>query len=158
MIRNNKNIDKTAQQNMKAEFEWLEKRKAEINAKRAAFEQKIKARVEASKKTEARLMELRKAVQMFVATMDVDTQIDDMLAVATVFPKYEVGKAYRVKEVFSYGENGVGDPQLYQVLQAHTSTVEWAPDATPSLYKAIGITQEGYPKWVQPLGATDAYD
>ena len=105
-----------------------------------------------------KLMELRKAVQLFLSTMDADTQLADMMAVATVFPKYKVGKAYKAKEVFSYGENGVGDPQLYQVLQAHTSAEHWTPDATPSLYKKIGITDDGYPEWVQPLGAADAYN
>lgn len=105
-----------------------------------------------------RMLELRKAVQLFLSTMDADTQLEDMMAVATVFPKFTVGKAYKIKEVFSYGENGVGDPQLYQVLQAHTSTEEWKPDATPSLYKKIGVTEYGYPEWVQPLGASDAYN
>jgi hypothetical protein len=103
-------------------------------------------------------LELRKALQLFLATMDADTQATDMMEVATMFPKYQVGKAYSVKEVFSYGENGVGDPQLYQVLQAHTSAAEWTPNTTPSLYKKIGVTEDGYPEWVQPLGASDAYN
>ena len=103
-------------------------------------------------------LELRKALQLFLATMDADTHAADMMEVATVFPKYAVGKAYAVKEVFSYGENAVGDPQLYQVLQAHTSAEEWTPDTATSLYKKIGVTEEGYPEWVQPLGASDAYN
>ena len=81
-----------------------------------------------------------------------------MLEVASVFPAYEVGKAYKAKQVFRYGENSVGDPQLYQVLQDHTSAAEWTPDTATSLYKAIGVTSEGYPEWVQPLGASDAYN
>lgn len=103
-------------------------------------------------------LELRKALQLFLATMDADTQAESMMAVASVFPKYEIGKAYKAKEVFSYGENAVGDAQLYQVLQDHTSAGEWAPDVTTSLYKKIGVTEEGYPEWVQPLGASDAYN
>ena len=42
-------------------------------------------------------LELRKALQLFLATMDVDTQVSDMREVASVFPKYQVGKAYKVK-------------------------------------------------------------
>ena len=103
-------------------------------------------------------LELRKALQLFLATLDADTDLEAMMEVATVFPKYVVGKAYKVKEVFSYGENSVGDPQLYQVLQEHTSSAEWTPDTAVSLYKKIGVTEEGYPEWVQPLGATDAYN
>lgn len=103
-------------------------------------------------------LELRKALQIFLATLDVDTQAETMMEVASVFPAYEVGKAYTVKTVFSYGVNAVGDPQLYQVIQAHTSAEEWKPDASPSLYKPIGITEDGYPEWIQPLGASDAYN
>ena len=103
-------------------------------------------------------LELRKALQLFLATMDADTQADDMLAVASVFPAYETGKAYKAKQVFSYGTNSVGDPQLYQVLQDHTSAIEWTPNTASSLYKAIGVTSSGYPEWVQPLGASDAYN
>lgn len=102
-------------------------------------------------------LEMRKALQMFVGTLDVDTQLDKMLEIPSVFPAWEVGKAYKTKDVFSYGANAVGDPQLYQVLQDHTSAAEWTPDTATSLYKAIGITEDGYPEWVQPLGATDAY-
>ncbi len=103
-------------------------------------------------------LELRKALQIFLATMDADTQAADMMEVPSVFPKYQVGKAYKTKEVFRYGENAVGDPQLYQVLQDHTSAAEWMPDTAVSLYKAIGVSESGYPEWVQPLGASDAYN
>lgn len=102
-------------------------------------------------------LELRKALQMFLATLDVDTQSESILEVPSVFPSYKVGKAYKVKEVFRYGVNAVGDAQLYQVLQEHTSSAEWTPDNAPSLYKKIGVTEEGIPEWVQPLGSTDAY-
>ena len=105
-----------------------------------------------------KILEFRKAVQLFLGTLDADADSEKILAVASVFPKYEVGKAYRVKEVFAYGENSVGDTQLYQVLQDHTSTEEWTPDTATSLYKKIGVTEDGYPEWVQPLGASDAYN
>ena len=80
------------------------------------------------------------------------------MSVSSVFPAYQVGNAYKAKQVFSYGTNSVGDPQLYQVLQDHTSAAEWTPDTAVSLYKAIGVTSGGYPEWVQPLGASDAYN
>lgn len=134
--------------------EMLAKRREKLQAMRDA----LNAQPEVSSPDVTYLLELRRAVQMFVSTMDVDTQAADMLSVATVFPAYAIGKAYKVKDVFSYSVNAVGDPQLYQVLNAHTSAAEWPPDATPSLYKAIGVTEDGYPEWVQPLGATDAYE
>lgn len=103
-------------------------------------------------------LELRKALQFFLASMDVETQSTEMLEIPSVFPAFKVGKTYKTKDVFRYGVNAVGDPQLYQVLQDHTSVAEFFPDTAVSLYKAIGVTEEGYPEWVQPLGATDAYN
>jgi hypothetical protein len=103
-------------------------------------------------------LEMRKALQMFLGTLDADTSAADMMEVASMFPAYAVGKNYKTKDVFSYGKNGVGDPQLYQVLQDHTSAAEHTPDTATSLYKKIGVTEEGYPEWVQPLGASDAYN
>lgn len=103
-------------------------------------------------------LEMRTALQYFVASLDAETQLDLMLEIPSVYPAYAVGKAYKTKDVFSYGINAVGGPQLYQVLQDHTSAAEWTPDTAVSLYKAIGVTETGYPVWVQPLGATDAYN
>ena len=57
-------------------------------------------------------LELRKAIQLFLNTLDPDTQAAEMMAVATVFPAYEIGKKYKAKDVFSYGVNSVDDPQL----------------------------------------------
>lgn len=110
-----------------------------------------------SKVTQAAL-EMRKALQFFVGTLDVESQQEMMLSIPSVFPEFEVGKEYKIKDVFSYGVNAVGDPQLYQVLQNHTSAAQWTPDNAPSLYKAVSVTGSGYPEWVQPLGSTDAYN
>ena len=102
--------------------------------------------------------EIRQVLRYFVATLDSETQSEMVMEVATVYPKYEVGKAYKTKDIFKYGKNSVGDPQLYQVLQDHTSQENWTPDTAFSLYKAIGISDSGYPIWVQPLCAEDAYN
>lgn len=103
-------------------------------------------------------LEFRKAMEFFAQGLDVETDMDKILSVPSLYPAYTVGKAYKAKDIFSYGVNDVGDPQLYQVLQDHTSAEQWTPDTATSLYKKIGITEEGYPEWVQPLGATDAYN
>ena len=98
--------------------------------------------------------QLRKAIQMFAANLT-----DEMaMEIATVYPKYEVGKAYKNGEIFTCGTNNVGDPQLYRVVQDHTSQADWIPSETPSLYTPIGLTEEGYPIWSQPTGAHDAYN
>ena len=99
--------------------------------------------------------ELRRAIQLFAQSITVEAQ---MLEIASVYPEYQVNKAYAIKDIFRHGETANGDPQLYQVLSAHTSAEQWPPESTPSLYKAIGMTEDGTPEWVQPLGATDAYN
>lgn len=96
----------------------------------------------------------RKALQLFCQTLDDDKALE----VATVFPAYEVGKAYAVGDMFSYGENSTGDPQLYKVVQAHTSQEDWKPDAAPALYTAVGLNPAGHPMWSKPTGAHDAYN
>ena len=98
--------------------------------------------------------QLRKALQIFAATLT-DEQA---MAVATVYPAWTVNTAYAVGDIISYGTNGVGDPQLYKVVQAHTSQAQWTPDAVPSLYDAFGLDESGYPLWAQPSGAHDAYN
>lgn len=98
--------------------------------------------------------QFRRALQLFAESLDNEKALE----VATVYEPWKVGKAYAVGEYLTYGENSVGDPQLYKVVQAHTSQADWTPDATASLYDAIGLDNSGYPIWSQPTGAHDAYN
>lgn len=98
--------------------------------------------------------QLRKALQMLAQGLTEEQAME----VATLYPVYKVGAAYKEGEFFTYGENGVGDPQLYKVVQNHTSQEDWAPDTTPALYVAIGLNDDGYPIWSRPTGAHDAYE
>ena len=97
---------------------------------------------------------LRKALQMFAATLTDEQAME----VATIYPVWEPGRAYAVDDIVSYGTNSVGDPQLYRVVQAHTSQADWTPDSVPALYDAFGLDDTGYPVWSQPTGAHDAYN
>lgn len=98
--------------------------------------------------------QLRKALQMFAASLT-DEQAMEVVA---IYDPWQIGKTYAVGDFLTYGVNGVGDPQLYKVVQAHTSQADWKPDATPALYVAIGLDDSGYPVWSQPTGAHDAYN
>lgn len=98
--------------------------------------------------------QLRKALQMFAATLTDEQAME----VAAVYDPWAAGKTYAVGDFLTYGVNGVGDPQLYKVVQTHTSQADWLPDATPALYTAIGLDDSGYPVWAQPTGAHDAYN
>lgn len=83
---------------------------------------------------------------------------DQALICVRLYRPWESGKSYAVGDYLTYSVNGVGDPQLYKVVQAHTSQADWLPDATPALYDAIGLDDSGYPVWAQPTGAHDAYN
>lgn len=97
---------------------------------------------------------IREAMDIAGAALDDDKALE----CARLYRPFEVGKAYAVGDFLTYGENGVGDPQLYKVVQAHTSQADWLPDETPALYTAIGLDDSGYPVWSQPTGAHDAYN
>lgn len=98
--------------------------------------------------------QFRKAVQLFAQTLTPETALE----IATIYPPYEIGRAYAVGDYFTYGVNSVGDPQLYKVVQAHTSQADWNPLSTPSLYEPIGLNKSGYPVYSKPSGAHDAYN
>ena len=98
--------------------------------------------------------QFRKALQMFAASLSDEKAME----VASIYDGWLIGKSYEVGTFVTYGENSVGDPQLYKVVQAHTSQADWTPDKTPSLYVAIGLSDEGYPTWSKPTGAHDAYN
>ena len=75
--------------------------------------------------------QFRRALQMFAASLSDEQAME----VATVFDPWKVGKTYAVGDFVTYGKNSVGDPQLYKVVQAHTSQAEWTPNAT--LYQSL---------------------
>ena len=98
--------------------------------------------------------QMRRALQMFAASLTDEKAME----IPAVFDPWKIGKTYAVGDFLTYDVNGVGDPQLYKVNQDHTSQADWKPDKTPALYTAIGLDDSGYPIWVQPTGAHDAYN
>lgn len=98
--------------------------------------------------------QLRRALQMVSAGLTDEQAME----VSAIYDPWVVNKAYAVGDLVTFGENSVGDPQLYRVAQAHTSQAAWMPNATPALYTAIGLDDSGYPVWSQPTGAHDAYN
>ena len=95
-----------------------------------------------------------RALQMFANSLDDEKAME----VAYMYDPWEIGKSYAVGDFITYGTNGVGDPQLYKIVQAHTSQADWTPDAAAALFTAIGLDDAGYPVWSQPTGAHDAYN
>ena len=98
--------------------------------------------------------QMRRVLQLYAVTLTDEQAME----VATIYPAWGIGRSYSVGEVVTYGTNSVGDPQLYRIVQAHTSQSDWTPDITPALYDAFGLDEQGYPVWSQPAGAHDAYN
>lgn len=59
---------------------------------------------------------------------------------------YDVGNRVR------YGD------KLFKCLTAHTSQATWQPDVSPSLWARVDDPAQEWPEWIQPTGATDAYN
>lgn len=97
--------------------------------------------------------QLRKVLQMYAQGLTDEQAME----VATVYPTYVAGKIYKEKEMFTYGLNDVGDPQLYRVVSEHTSQEDWIPSALPALYTPIGLNDAGYPVFSKPTGSQDSY-
>lgn len=95
-----------------------------------------------------------RALQMFIASLSEEQAME----VSAIYAPWRAGKAYDLGEYVTYGKNGVGDPQLYKVVQAHTSQADWTPDVVPALFVAIGLDNYGFPIWSRPTGAHDAYN
>lgn len=108
--------------------------------------------------TEEELMERRitsqtaVAVQMLVVQADLPDE--KALQVEALYPEWEVGGVYVTSDIRRYND------ELYRALQNSTGTTEHTPDIATSLWKRILPAEEpgGYLPWVQPLGATDAYN
>ena len=98
--------------------------------------------------------QLRKALQMFAQSLS----DDEAMEVATVYPAWQTSTIYKLNEMVIFGENEVGDPQLYRCVLAHTSQSNWTPDITPALWTPIGLAPDNIPIWSQPTGAHDAYN
>lgn len=98
--------------------------------------------------------QFRRALQLFAASLTEEQAME----VAAVYDSWQPGHTYTAGEFVTHGTNAVGDPQLYKVVQGHTSQEDWTPGAAASLFTAIGLDSAGYPVWSQPTGAHDAYN
>lgn len=98
--------------------------------------------------------QFRRAVQLFAESLESEATLE----ISTIYDEWKPNTLYKVGRYLIYGMNKVGDPQLYKVLQEHTSQDGWRPNETESLYEPIGLTADGFPIWSQPSGSHDAYN
>lgn len=92
------------------------------------------------------------AVRSALDTMLSTIPDDAIESVAVLFPQWKENVSYVVGERVRYGAN------IYKVLQAHISQVDWTPDRATSLFAGL-LTNEVSDEileWMQP-DSTNAY-
>lgn len=92
------------------------------------------------------------AIQMFVTSTNLTDE--QALQVEALYPEWKIGEQYEEDDIRRYND------ELYRSLQASTGSAEHTPNTATALWKKILPAEEpgGYLPWVQPLGATDAYN
>lgn len=80
-------------------------------------------------------------------------EIDEVTASenANLFLGWQTGVNYKINTLLQY------EGLLYKVLQEHVSQADWVPDKTPSLYKVLGMNENGILDWSRPISSADAY-
>lgn len=111
--------------------------------------------------TRQEALELRRALQLFVqSTVPVDDESKAM-EYASIYPTWEelltTKQTYPAKTIFSWGTTEGGDKQLWAFISDYQPQEIYTPDQDISHYKKVGITEDGYEVWTQPLCAEDAY-
>jgi hypothetical protein len=68
--------------------------------------------------------------------------------------QFEAGLTLKTNHPYPISYGGT----LYECIQGHTTQADWTPDIVPALFSEIQAPgASGYPEWVQPTGAHDAY-
>jgi hypothetical protein len=101
-------------------------------------------------------LQIRKALEILLQAAKLSE--DESISVPDLYELWAADVTYTQGRILKHGEDSNGDTMLFTVLQNHTSAANWPPGSTPALYKRIGFTEGGASTWVQPLGATDAYE
>jgi hypothetical protein len=97
-------------------------------------------------------------VTAYVASWDMVATGHDLQAildaVTPTAPAAQEVPAWAAGQAVTVGAQRWHDLTLYTCLQAHTTQSDWAPPATPALWK---VHRADLAAWVQPTGAHDAY-
>ena len=124
--------------------EWIEY-SGDLAADKAAVMERVATRPETLEQLLFRIT----ATQVLAAN---DLAPEEVLVLAEAFRPWRVGIAVEAGHFYRYE----GEP--YKVIQPHTTQADWTPPLTPALWQPIlPVGDSGYPPWVEPAGAHDAY-
>ena len=98
--------------------------------------------------------DIKKATRKLVSRADISSE--EYKEIISIYDDWQVGVAYSEGQVVKY------EDELWEVIQDHASQGDWAPDATPALFKSVTApkTNDGVeivPDFKQPTGGHDAY-
>lgn len=85
-----------------------------------------------------------------------DISDEELKSLVDVYEPFKVGEALKVGDIRRF--NGI----LYEVIQAHTTQADWAPNKVPALFKVYEVKKdtqgnEVVPEFKHPTGAHDTY-
>ena len=90
-------------------------------------------------------LEEAKAIIDALVTLRNSAEDEQALKASALYPKWKVSTDYQK------GERVLYDDILYKVLTDHTSQADWTPDAAPSLFAKVLISDKNViPEWEQP--------
>ena len=114
-----------------------------------------------AEQTRQEALELRRALQSFVKTTIPVEDEAQVMEYASIYPTWgellATKQSYPAKTIFSWGLTTGGDKQLWSFISDYTPQEIYTPDQDISHYKKVGVTDDGYDVWSQPLCAEDAW-
>ena len=88
----------------------------------------------------------RKTIEQAAALQSDEAALDNIY----LYPKWEADKDVESGVRWRYNDI------LYKCNQSHHTQADWTPDITPAMWTVVSL--EEWPEWVQPIGASDAYN
>lgn len=86
-----------------------------------------------------------------IIKLEKDLTEEELSEILSEYEDWETNQSYSIGDIVRY------DSGIYQVIQSHTSQVDWTPDVVPALFLEISPPSV-IPEWEQPSGAHDAYN
>lgn len=110
--------------------------------------------VENKKELQNNINKLNTPLSIAFVKMVEKGEIDEITASenANLFIEWDEHSTYNANDLRQY------EGKLYKCLQAHTGQADWTPDVSTSLWKELGINENGIAEWSQPISSADAYN
>lgn len=136
-----------------ARFKWKDKEQMDKEEQLQQMENELT--IEKVKRKEAIDRFIQQEIEKYVESEDIPKEEKEQFLDA--FEPFAVGKDYVAGDKIRFKGT------VYEVIQSHTSQLDWLPDSVPALYKVYlqKETDDGTEvihDWKQPVGAHDAYE